>query len=224
MSIYPTLSISGNLPERNSYTIKEKKHQTSKLEARRWSNRPDQVQTWNSSTAYAYVLIPEAPFSSCVGDAEIRRIQSRDASLGSLGPRRLLSSPCYPEPLSLAFTIVRGIRVLGRWLFTGQRGRCLEALRRGAWTWLTEARLGRSTDKEKEGPFAATVRFSFFSSLTTPSISAKVDNGLVCQSRWCNTWEVLSLKILICKVEIIFPPLPLPKLAVRIPAHAINLL
>lgn len=84
MSIYPTLVISGDLPERNCYTIKEKKkkHQTSKLEARKWSNRPDQVQTQNSSTAYAYVLIPGAPFSSCAGDAEIRRSQPRDASLG----------------------------------------------------------------------------------------------------------------------------------------------
>lgn len=190
MSIYPTLSISGDLPERNSYTIKEKKktHQTSKLEARKWSNRPDQAQTQNSSTAYAYVLIPGAPFSSCAGDAEIRRSQSRDASLGSLGPRRLFSSPCYSEPLSLAFAIVRGIRVLGRWLFTGQRERCLEALRRGAWTW-QRGKAGQKHWQGERGPFCCHRETLF--SLTSPSISAKIDwsvkvDGTIHEKFWAS--------------------------------------
>lgn len=65
----------------------------------------------------------------------------------------LLSAPTLGLSASLTVSIVRGIRVLGRCLNTGQRGRSHEALRHGASTHLAEveAEEGRSNGKDKAG-------------------------------------------------------------------------
>lgn len=103
----------------------------------------------NSNATCAYVPMPVAPFPSRADPGCSCQGSRVCPCLGSRGLRRLLSSQ-HPGLPARPAVPVRGIRVLGRRLSTGQRRGSPEAPAPGASTPLVETEVGSSQGKRRQ--------------------------------------------------------------------------